>query len=63
MNIQDQVGFSFSPFMCFCLSPLGTFVIVVLAGFESPVHDVANHRGGDQTQELEDAKDGRVDAH
>lgn len=44
-------------------SPLGTFVILILAVFESPVHDVADHRRGDQTQKLEHAKDGRVDAH
>lgn len=44
-------------------SPLGNFVILVLAVFELPVHDVANHRRGDQTQKLEHAKDGCVDTH
>lgn len=38
-------------------SPLGHLVILVLAVFESPVHDVADHRGSDQTQKLQDAKD------
>lgn len=47
----------------FVSSPLGTFVILILTVFESPVHDVADHRRGDQTQKLEHAKDGRVDAH
>lgn len=44
-------------------SPLGNFVILVLAVFELPVHDVANHRRGDQAQKLEHAKDGCVDTH
>lgn len=44
-------------------SPLGALVILFLTVFEFPVHDVADHRGGDQTQKLEHAKDGRVDTH
>lgn len=44
-------------------SPLDALVAVVLAVFEPPVHDVANHGRGDQTQKLEHTKDGRVDAH
>lgn len=44
-------------------SPLDAFVILVLALLEPPVHDVTDDRRGDQTQQLEHAKDGRVDAH
>lgn len=44
-------------------SPLDTFLVLILAVFQLPVHDVANHGRGDQTQKLEHAKDGRVDAH
>lgn len=44
-------------------SPLCNLLIIVLAVFEPPVHDVANHRRGDQTQKLEHAKDGRVNTH
>lgn len=47
----------------FSLSPLDAFVVLVLALLEPPVHDVANHRRGDQTQQLEHTKDGGVDAH
>lgn len=49
-------------FMC-ASPPLVTLVTVVLAVFELPVHDLADHRRGDQTQKLEHAKDGRVNAH
>lgn len=55
--IRTGCGFAFSRVACFRFSPLGTFVILILAVFESPVHDVANHRGSDQTQKLQDAKD------
>lgn len=47
----------------FSPSPLDAFVVLVLALLEPPVHDVANHRRGDQTQQLEHTKDGSVDAH
>lgn len=44
-------------------SPLGALGAVLLAVFELPVHDVADHGGGDQAQQLEHAEDGGVDAH
>lgn len=50
-------------FMFLCDSPLGLLVFVILTVFESPVHDIANDRRGDQTQKLEHTKDGRIDAH
>lgn len=43
--------------------PFYSLVVLILAVFEPPVHNVANHRRGDQTQELEHAKDGGVHTH
>lgn len=68
---RDRVRFSFFqlrqfvfPSVCVSVAiPLDTLVAVVLAVFQLPVHDVADHRRGDQAQELEHAEDGRVDAH
>lgn len=44
-------------------SPFNALVVLILALFEFPIHDVTNDRRGDQTQKLEHAKDGGVDAH